>query len=61
MRTIKTIKEYQDCIDEAIKTNSSIQIKLEMDDDTLEKAAKELKMDRVDIVVTLEGNIIKPL
>lgn len=61
MRTIKTIKEYQDCIDEVIKTNSSIQIKLEMDDDTLEKAAKELKMDGVDIVVTLEGNIIKPL
>jgi len=60
MRTIKTIKEYQDCIDEVIKTNSPIQIKLEMDNDTLERAAKELKMDGVDIIVTLEGNIIKP-
>jgi hypothetical protein len=61
MKTIKTVEEFQLCIDEVNKTKKEMNVKIEMTDFETEKVRKKLKMDGVDVVVKSEYDVIKPL
>ena len=62
VKKVKTIKEYQDCVDEVLRTKEEILIqKIDISDTEMKKANKELNLKGVDVLVGLEGNLIKIL
>lgn len=61
MKTIKTIKEFQDCIDEVRVTKQSMKIVNQMNDEETEKMRTQVNMEGVDVIVFSDHDEIKPL
>jgi len=61
METVRTIKKYQEYINEVRETKIPMRVKVEMTDEELDKAPEELDMEGVEVIVGHEYDEIKPL
>ncbi len=61
MKTVTTVTEYQDCIDEVRGTKISMKVIVDMTDEELEKAMEELDMEGIEVIVGDEYDEIKPV
>jgi len=61
MKAIRTLKEYQDTINEVRKTKQPIEVVITLSDEELEKVGTELNMEGVDVIVFPDHDEIKPI
>jgi len=51
METVSTVKEYQSLINKVRETKIPIKVKVDMNDDELEKGREELDMDGIEVIM----------
>jgi len=61
MKTVSSVEEYQECINEVLKTKESMKVKVNMSHPELDKAMEELNLEGVEVIVGEEYDEIKPL
>ena len=61
METVKTISEYQLLINKVRETKTPTEVKVDMEDDELEKGREELDMDGIEVIMFEDYDEIKPL
>jgi len=61
MKTVTTMQEFQDCIDEVKRTKQSMKVANKMSDEEKDKTRDEINMDGVDVIVFSDHDEIKPL
>ena len=61
MKTVKTLKEYQEVVDEVRKTQQPVKIKSELTDEDIDKGATELNLEGVEVFVEKGYDEIKPV
>lgn len=59
MEIVRTISEHQLLINKVSETKISIKVKVDMEDDELEKGKEELDMDGIEVIMTEEYDEIK--
>ena len=61
MKIIKTLKEYQEIVDEVRKTKQPVKIKSELSDEDIDRGATELNLEGLEVIITADYDEIKIL
>lgn len=61
MQTVKTLEEYQAIINQVRETKIPIKVKSLLSDEEIEKGNEELDMEGIEVIMTEEYDLIKPL
>jgi hypothetical protein len=61
MKTVSTLKEYQEVVDEVKKSKQPVKVKVNMSHDEIDRAPKELNLEGVEVIVSAEFDEIKAI
>lgn len=61
IEVVKTIEQYQLLINQVRETKTPIKVKVDMNHPELDKAMDKLDLDGVDIIISGECDLIKPI